>query len=167
MGATARLAFNALEASSIGSETEGGTLADMPYEDRSQGQSLVDKDGALYDPKQYDGGGGGIFALSERNVNRSVPVAAPSALAGVLVDEAADEADDEAMPALEESDDEEPLGPRTEDMPMTALPPQCRTAYGLLYELPSERYARSSHLLPRMFDYRLYGWSIRRNREGL
>ena len=66
VGATARLAFNALEASSICSETEGGTLADMPYEDHSQGQSFVDKDGALYDPKHYDGGRGGIFALSEQ-----------------------------------------------------------------------------------------------------
>ncbi len=95
----------------------------MPYEDHSQGQTFLDKDNALFDPKDYDGGGGGIFTLSEQNVNRSVPVAAPSALAGVLVDEAADEADDEAMPALEESDDDEPLGPRVEATPMIALPP--------------------------------------------
>ncbi len=111
-GDTTRLAFRALEASSIGSETDVGLLADLPYEDHSQGQTFLDRDNALFDPKDYDGGGGGIFTLSEQNVNRSVPVAAPSALAGVLV-AAAEEADDEAMPGLgdESDDEEEPLGP--------------------------------------------------------
>ncbi len=81
-GATARLALTALEASSFGSETEGGTLADMPFEDHSQGQTFQNKDGALFDVQDYDDRGGGIFALSEQNVNRSMPIAAPSELAG-------------------------------------------------------------------------------------
>jgi hypothetical protein len=124
-GATARLAFTALEASSVGSETEGGTsMAGMPIgpSDHRQGQTFQNKDGALFDVKDYDGKGGGIFALSEKDVNRNVLIAAPSELSGVLADEAADEADDE-MPALEESDDDEPLGPRMADQPLIALPP--------------------------------------------
>ena len=68
-GATARLALTALEASSFGSETEGGTsMAGMPIgpSDHRQGQTFQNRDGALFYFKDYDGKGGGIFTLSEK-----------------------------------------------------------------------------------------------------
>ncbi len=96
-GATARLAFSALETSSVGSEMEGASskagMPTVPPRQR-QGQSFENEDNALFDVRVYDGKGGGFFALSEQNVNRSVPIASPSELSGVKADAAADDADD-------------------------------------------------------------------------
>ncbi len=65
--------------------------------------------------------------MAENNVNRPVNVAVPSVLTEERAeDEAEDEAvaEDEEMPGLEDSDDDdEPLGPRVENQPMIALPP--------------------------------------------
>ena len=115
-GSTARLAFTAIEASAAAPDTYVAGI-----------ESFQSKEGALFDVKDFDGGGGGIFVLAENNVNRPVNIAVPSVLTEERAeDEAEDEAgaEDEEMPGLEDSDDDdEPLGPRVENQPMIALPP--------------------------------------------
>jgi hypothetical protein len=66
-GATARLAFAALETSTLGSESEGTTSkATMPRvpPHLRQGQTFENEDNALFDLRDYDGKGGGYFAVS-------------------------------------------------------------------------------------------------------
>ena len=116
-GSTARLAFTAIEASAAAPDTYVAGI-----------ESFQSKEGALFDVKDFDGGGGGIFVLGEQSVNRSVSFAV---LVVLTAERAEDAAEDEAgtyyeeMPGLEDSDDDEPVGPRAENQPMIALPPNC------------------------------------------
>ncbi len=115
-GSTARLAFTAIEASAAAPDTYVAGI-----------ESFQSKEGALFDVKDFDGGGGGIFFLAENNVNRPVSVAVPSALTEERAEDESEVeagAEDEEMPGLEDSDDaDEPLGPCVEYQPMSALPP--------------------------------------------
>ena len=124
IGATARLAFAALETSSVGSETEGATskapMPTVPPRQR-QGHTFGNEDNALFEVRDYDGTGGGFFAVSEQGVNRNVPIASPSVSTGVKADTAADDADD-GMPDAEEDDEDEPIGPRLVDQPLDEHP---------------------------------------------
>mgnify|MGYP000686084354 CR=1 FL=1 len=118
-GATVRLAFAALETSSVGSESEGTTSKAQPPTvppHLRQGQTFENEDNALYEIRDYDGKGGGFFCVSEQDVNRNVPIAPPSVSTGVeKYDLAADDADDE-MPD-EEEDEDAPIGPCLADQP--------------------------------------------------
>ena len=49
----------------------------------------------MFEVRDYDGKGGGFFAVSEQDVNRNVPIASLSVSTGVKADMAADDADDE------------------------------------------------------------------------
>ena len=120
-GATARLAFAALETSSVGSESEGTTSKAQPPTvppHLRQGQTFENEDNALFEIREYDGKGGGFFCVSEQDINRNVPIAPPSVSTGVeKYDLAADDADDE-MPDAEEEDEDAHIGPSLEDQPL-------------------------------------------------
>ncbi len=108
-GPTARLAFSAHAAASAAPNTYVAGI-----------ESFQSKEGALFDAKDDDGRGGGVFVLSEQNVSRPVSFAVPVVLTAERAeDEAGEEAgadDDEEMPDLEDS------GARTENKPMIMLP---------------------------------------------
>ncbi len=79
-GSTARLAFSALEAASAAPNTYVAGI-----------ESFLSKEGALFDAIDDDGRGGGVFVLSEQNVNRSVSFAVPVVLTAERAEDEAEE----------------------------------------------------------------------------